>query len=65
MWIIVNGDRREVNHHLLSKILVECGYRHDHVATALNGEFVHRHRWEQTFISPGDRIEVVAPNAGG
>lgn len=65
MRIILNGEPRDVNGHLLSEILVECGYLHPHIATALNGEFVHLHLREQAIVRPDDRIEVVAPNAGG
>ncbi len=65
MRITVNGAPQEVNGGTLSEILAECGYRHPHIATALNEEFIHRHRRDQTVVKPGDRIEVVAPNAGG
>ncbi|MXZ81416.1 MAG: sulfur carrier protein ThiS [Gammaproteobacteria bacterium] len=65
MRIIVNGTPRDVTGRVLSEILVECGYRHRHVATALNGEFVHQHLRQDTAVRPGDRVEIVAPNAGG
>ncbi|MYB35384.1 MAG: sulfur carrier protein ThiS [Gammaproteobacteria bacterium] len=65
MRITVNGEAREVGSQLLSEILVECGYRQTHFATALNGVFVHKHQRESTRVMPGDRIEVVTPNAGG
>ena len=35
------------------------------VAVAVNGAVVPRHRWSQTAISPGDRIEIVKPFSGG
>ena len=65
MRIIVNGKPKIVNNRLLSKILVECGYQQTHFATALNGEFVHKHQREKTEVMPDDRIEIVTPNAGG
>ncbi|MCY4148067.1 MAG: sulfur carrier protein ThiS [Gammaproteobacteria bacterium] len=65
MRIIVNGESREVSNQLLSEILVECGYQQAHFATALNGVFIHRQQRESTRVMPGDRVEVVAPNAGG
>ncbi|CAL1241337.1 sulfur carrier protein ThiS [Candidatus Methylocalor cossyra] len=34
-------------------------------AVALNRQFVHRHRYGQTTLQPGDRIEIVQPVAGG
>lgn len=34
-------------------------------AVALNLNFVHRHRYGDTRLQPGDRVEVVQPVAGG
>ena len=65
MRIIVNGETREVGSQLLSEVLSECGYQQTHFATALNGVFVHKHQRQSTRVMPGDRIEVVTPNAGG
>jgi len=65
MRIIVNGETREVGNQLLSEILIECGYRQNHFAAALNGVFVHKHQRKSTRVMSGDRIEVVTPNAGG
>lgn len=65
MRIKINGELREVKSHLLGKILIECGYQQTHFATALNGKFVHKHLREEIEVMPDDRIEVVAPNAGG
>jgi sulfur carrier protein len=38
---------------------------HDRVAVALNGDVVPRSRWAATELAPGDRLEVLAPTAGG
>ncbi len=65
MRIIVNGEEKDVDGPGLGDVLRQCGYDNEHVATALNGEFVHRHLREDTRIRPGDRIEVVSPIAGG
>ncbi|MCY4050824.1 MAG: sulfur carrier protein ThiS [Gammaproteobacteria bacterium] len=65
MRIIINGKTRKVSNQLLSEILIECGYQQTHFATALNGAFIHKHLRESTRVMPGDRIEVVTPNAGG
>lgn len=35
------------------------------VAVALNGEVVPRSQWEVTRLATGDRLEVLAPTAGG
>lgn len=65
MRVTVNGEEKDVDGARMGDILRECGYVDEHVATALNGEFVHRHLRENTRIQPGDRIEVVSPIAGG
>jgi sulfur carrier protein len=38
---------------------------HARVAVALNGDVVPRSRWDTTAIAAGDRLEVLAPTAGG
>ncbi|MPZ86722.1 MAG: sulfur carrier protein ThiS [Nitriliruptorales bacterium] len=35
------------------------------IAVALNGEVVTRRHWWTTRLSPGDRVEVLAPIQGG
>lgn len=65
MRIVLNGEAVEVAATLLSDILVECGYQQDRIATALNGEIVHRQLREQTPLNEGDRLEIVAPVVGG
>lgn len=35
------------------------------VAVALNGEVVHRNRWPETPLAPGDRVEIVQAVGGG
>lgn len=35
------------------------------VAVALNGDVVPRSRWATTGVAAGDRVEVLAPTAGG
>ena len=47
MRIVLNGEAVEVAATRLSDILVECGYQQDRIATALNGEIVHRQLREQ------------------
>lgn len=65
MRITLNGKTIEVETTVLSDILEECGYQHDRIATAVNGEIVHRQARVETELSEGDRLEVVAPIVGG
>ncbi len=35
------------------------------IAIEFNGEILHRHHWEDTTLSDGDRLEVVTIVGGG
>ena len=65
MRINLNGETVEVQASRLSDILEECGYEHDRIATAVNGEIVHHQSRAETRLNEGDRLEVVAPVVGG
>ncbi len=65
MRIILNGNSVEVETTRLSDILEECGYQHDRLATAVNGEIVHRQSRGEIHLDEGDRLEVLAPVVGG
>jgi sulfur carrier protein len=49
----------------VAALVAERSSGHDRVAVALNGDVVPRSRWTSTELSPGDRLEVLAPTAGG
>lgn len=63
--LLVNGEPHEVASSSLSALLEELGYGGQKVATAVNGEFVAERRRLETWLSPGDEIEIVAPRQGG
>jgi sulfur carrier protein len=63
--IHVNGEATETEAVSLADLLAERGFVETAVATALNGEFVARHARAATQLSPGDRVEIVAPRQGG
>ena len=65
MRIILNGEAQHVTATTLDKVLLECGYKGDHFATALNGTFIHKQQREGLALSTDDRVEVVAPLEGG
>ena len=65
MKIIVNGDSREVRAREVAAVLAELGYGGSVVATAVNGEFVPSATRSGTYLSDGDRLEILAPMQGG
>ncbi|WP_375263345.1 sulfur carrier protein ThiS [Palleronia sp.] len=65
MKIMINGTATEVRAETLGAVLGELGYGDAKVATAVNESFVPATAREQTALSPGDRVEIVAPRQGG
>ena len=65
MDIQVNGETTQVSGTTIDRILEELGYRGMTVATALNGSFVPAPARPQAAVSPGDRLEILAPLQGG
>lgn len=65
MRIRVNGEDREVASDTLAGALEELGYGGAAVATALNEGFVPKAGRDTATLSPGDRVEIVAPRQGG
>jgi len=65
MKITVNGAPAEVAATTLAEILDELGYGGAKVATAVNESFVPASAREGLALSPGDRLEIVAPRQGG
>lgn len=65
MKIVLNGEATEIAADRLDTALDELGYTGAVVATALNGDFVPREARAGTALTPGDRLEVLAPLKGG
>lgn len=65
MKIVLNGEPAEIAADRLDTALDELGYTGAVVATALNGDFVPREARAETALTPGDRLEVLAPLKGG
>ena len=65
MRIMLNGDDCEIVAGTLDQLMIEQGYEGAKVATAVNGEFVHQQARAGLQLGEGDRVEVVAPIAGG
>ena len=65
MKIMINGAPTEVQGDTLAVVLNELGYGDAKVATAVNERFVPVAARAQIVLSPGDRVEIVAPRQGG
>lgn len=63
--ISVNGQGVATAASNLAELLGELGYAGRRVATAVNGCFVAEANRTSTCISPGDKIEILAPRQGG
>ena len=66
MTVTVNGvptDLTEVTS--VAALVAAHGDERRRVAVALNGDVVPRSQWDVTRLSAGDRLEVLAPTAGG
>ncbi|WP_425092566.1 sulfur carrier protein ThiS [Tropicimonas sp. S265A] len=64
MKLVINGDPQEVSGATLADVLTEIGVS-ARVATAVNEVFVPAAKRAETPLSPGDRIEILAPMQGG
>jgi sulfur carrier protein len=64
MRIHVNGKLHDVASATLADLLRELDYR-DHVATALNQNFVRRQDRPSTNLKEGDAVEILVPRQGG
>lgn len=66
MQVTVNGVTTEVAEaSSVAALVVAHGDQLRQVAVALNGDVVPRSRWATTGLATGDRVEVLAPTAGG
>ncbi|KQV20416.1 thiamine biosynthesis protein ThiS [Rhizobium sp. Root1203] len=65
MKLIVNGEPRNVAATTLSELLVLMEYEGGWLATAVNGEIVHRDDRLDHVLNDDDRIEILSPMQGG
>lgn len=64
--VSVNGERRQLTAATtIAAALASWNYDGDCVAVAINSEFVPRADYAVRQFAAGDRIDVVAPVAGG
>jgi sulfur carrier protein len=65
MFVIVNGEKRPLPEpRTLTALLISLSPQTP-FAVAHNEEFISRGDYEACRISPGDRIDIVHPTAGG
>jgi sulfur carrier protein len=65
MFLIVNGERREIAATRVDALLGELDYQGNHLAVALNYDVVPRARWAETALNDGDQVEILTPRQGG
>jgi thiamine biosynthesis protein ThiS len=69
MKLHINGEMREfgdpVNPFTLAALVDVLGMKADRVAVELNLDIVPRHRWADTTLKEGDKLEVVHFVGGG
>ncbi len=66
MNVIVNGKAMELPEGVtLEALLVRLSVRREHTAVALNREVTPKHRYAESVLRDGDRVEIVHPMGGG
>ncbi len=65
MKLIVNGEPKEIAAATLEELLALMDYEGDWLATAVNGELVHREDRPVHSLKTDDRIEILSPMQGG
>ena len=65
MILIVNGEHHDLVAPTLSTLLTLMEYEGDWLATAVNGEIVHREDRADHALNDNDRIEILSPMQGG
>ncbi|GGG20039.1 thiamine biosynthesis protein ThiS [Rhizobium wenxiniae] len=65
MNLIVNGERQFLEAATLAELLAALEYEGEWLATAVNGDLVHREDRADASLKEGDRIEILSPMQGG
>ncbi|KQV73116.1 sulfur carrier protein ThiS [Rhizobium sp. Root1220] len=65
MKLIINGEPQDIPATTLSELLSLMEYEGEWLATAVNGELVHREDRLGHALNDNDRIEVLSPMQGG
>jgi sulfur carrier protein len=65
MKLIVNGEMQDIVAPTLASLLEALEYEGEWLATAVNGELVHREDRATHALFDDDRIEILSPMQGG
>ncbi|WP_312410841.1 sulfur carrier protein ThiS [Shinella sp.] len=65
MTVIINGEEQDVSATTLAALLDVLEYEGEWLATAVNGELVHREDRAAFTLSDRDRVEILSPMQGG
>ncbi|MBP1851899.1 sulfur carrier protein ThiS [Rhizobium halophytocola] len=65
MTLTVNGESVSITATTLAELLAALDYEGNWLATAVNGELVHREDRAEHELADGDRIEILSPKQGG
>lgn len=65
MTFIINGEEQDVAATTLAALLDALEYEGEWLATAVNGELVHREDRAAFTLGERDRIEILSPMQGG
>lgn len=65
MTFIINGEEQDVAATTLAALLDILEYEGEWLATAVNGELVHREDRAAFTLGERDRIEILSPMQGG
>ncbi|MBB3387325.1 sulfur carrier protein [Rhizobium sp. BK275] len=65
MHLIINGEPETIVATTLSQLLAALDYEGEWLATAVNGELIHREDRDDHLLNDNDRIEILAPMQGG
>ncbi|KAA1184510.1 sulfur carrier protein ThiS [Rhizobium tropici] len=65
MRLIINGEAQTVDATTLSQLLAALEYEGEWLATAVNGELIHREERDDHALADDDRIEILTPMQGG
>lgn len=65
MILMINGEDQDIDAATLAELLIALEYDGEWLATAVNGELVHREERSSFTLSERDRIEILAPMQGG
>lgn len=66
MQVLINGETLELpEQFVLSDLITQLSLTPERVAIELNQRVVRRPDWAKTFLSDGDRIEIVHFVGGG